>query len=269
MTKETFITAEEEIKAITPVVNKLYRELEDFRVDSMTSYVAAGDILKKAKTILKGIEKTKKEKFMDHLNALRNNTIALFAPPIDKLETVIEAFNKKISAWITKQQEIERVAQEKAEAEAREKERIEQERLRKESEARAAEARKAQEEADAQRRKAEELARKDNFARSEKARLEAEESQKRADALKQESKDIKQESKEVEIEVKDVKSRAPKIEGLGFRTYWKFEIIDADKLPREFLKSDEVAIGAYVSQQKELAKIPGVRVYSEKKSVTS
>jgi len=267
MSKETFVTAEDEIKSITPIVNKLYKELDDFKVNSMTSYVEAGEVLKKAKAQLKAIEKVKKENFMDHLNALRNNTIALFAPPIEKLETIIEAFDKKISAWIIKQQEIERIAQEKAEAEAREKERIERERLRKEAEAKEEEIRKAQAEAESQRRKSEEQARKENFERSEKARLEAEEAQRKIDQLNQEKKEIKEEIKEVEIEAKEVKSKAPKIEGLGFRTYWKFEIIDADKLPREFLKADEVAIGAYVTKQKELGKILGVRIYSEKKSV--
>jgi hypothetical protein len=126
---------------------------------------------------------------------------------------------------------------------------------------------KVQDEADTKRRKAEELAKKENFERSEKARLEAEEAQRKIDLLKQEKKDIKQESKEVEVEAKEVVTKVPKIDGLSFRTYWKFEIVDLSKLPREFLKPDEVAIGSYVTQQKELGEIPGVRRYSEKKSV--
>ena len=80
-------------------------------------------------------------------------------------------------------------------------------------------------------------------------------------------KDIRQEAKEVEIESREVKTKAPKLEGIHFRTYWKFVIVNAEKLPREFLKPDEVAINSHISKLKENAKIPGVRIYSEEKPI--
>ena len=267
MTKETFITAEDEVKAIMPVVTRLYNSLDEFKVNSMTTWIEAGEKVKQAKEKLKEIKSVKKTKFMDHINAIRDNTIALFEPPINRLETIIEKLDKKMSDWRNEQLEKERIAQEKKEAEAREKERIEQERLRKEAEEKEAEARKAKEEAEAARRKAEELARKENFEKAERARLEAEEKEAEAKRLNEESKEQKKEAKEVSVEAKEIKTKVTKIEGLHFRTYWKAEIIDANKLPREFLMPDMVAINNYVSKNKESAKIPGVRVYSEDKSV--
>ncbi len=44
---------------------------------------------------------------------------------------------------------------------------------------------------------------------------------------------------------------------------WKFKIIDADKIPREYLCPDMVKIGQYVRTMKADAKIEGVEAYCE------
>lgn len=57
---------------------------------------------------------------------------------------------------------------------------------------------------------------------------------------------------------------APKVEGAGAMvTVWKFEITDANAIPREYLLVDESKIGKVVQALKEQTNIPGVRVYSE------
>lgn len=56
----------------------------------------------------------------------------------------------------------------------------------------------------------------------------------------------------------------PKVDGVSFRDVWKFDIIDPDAVPREYLTPDEKKIGGVVRALKGAAKIPGVRVYSEK-----
>jgi len=56
----------------------------------------------------------------------------------------------------------------------------------------------------------------------------------------------------------------PKVQGVSFTERWQFEIVDADKIPRVYLKPDEVKIGAYVRAMKSEALIPGVRVWSSK-----
>jgi chromosome segregation ATPase len=260
------VTNSAEAQAIMPQVTRLQNSLDTFKVNSTGTWLEAAEKIKMIKDKIKEIKAVRKD-FLDPINELKEVTLGFFEPALTKLDQILVKLEKSASEWKNEQLEKERIAQEKADAEAREKERIERERLRKESEAKEAEIRKAQEEADAERRKAEELAKKGNFERSEKARLEAEEAQRKIDILKQEKKNINQEVKEVDIEAKDVKQKVEKVEGLHFRRYYKAEITDANKIPREILKPDEVAINDYVSKNKENAKIPGVRVYFVEKSV--
>jgi len=55
----------------------------------------------------------------------------------------------------------------------------------------------------------------------------------------------------------------PMTQGISTQKRWKFRIIDADKIPREYMKPDEQKIGAIVRATKGQTKIPGVEVYSE------
>lgn len=61
---------------------------------------------------------------------------------------------------------------------------------------------------------------------------------------------------------------AARAEGLSLSVVWKFAIINANALPREYLKPDEVKIGRIVRALKSQAQIPGVRIWSEKTTVT-
>lgn len=56
----------------------------------------------------------------------------------------------------------------------------------------------------------------------------------------------------------------PKIPGLALREEWKFKIVDEKKIPREYLKPDEVKIRKVVKALKGETRIPGIQVYSEK-----
>lgn len=56
----------------------------------------------------------------------------------------------------------------------------------------------------------------------------------------------------------------PKVAGVSFKDVWKFEIVDASKLPIEYLMPDEKAIRKTVSGLMGKTNIPGVRVWSEK-----
>lgn len=62
-----------------------------------------------------------------------------------------------------------------------------------------------------------------------------------------------------------VESYAPKVENEVSRANWKFEIVDAKKIPRDFLMPDEKAIGAMVRSRKGAVEIPGVRIFCEHK----
>ena len=76
------------------------------------------------------------------------------------------------------------------------------------------------------------------------------------------------ESLTAKIDAAPIIPDAPNAAGLSLREDWKFAIVDAASIPREYLVPDEVKIGRIVRVLKGEAKIPGVRIWSEK-SVSS
>ncbi|KJU83916.1 hypothetical protein MBAV_003883 [Candidatus Magnetobacterium bavaricum] len=61
-----------------------------------------------------------------------------------------------------------------------------------------------------------------------------------------------------------VVSNIPKVTGVSEREVWKFEVVDASKVPEQYKTVDEKKIGAIVRALKGITDIPGVRVWSEK-----
>lgn len=57
--------------------------------------------------------------------------------------------------------------------------------------------------------------------------------------------------------------KAPKTTGLSVQTRWKFRIIDEAKIPRDYMKPDEVKIGQIVRAMKGKLAIPGVQIYPD------
>ena len=62
-----------------------------------------------------------------------------------------------------------------------------------------------------------------------------------------------------------VDAMTPEVDGARRLGTWKFDVVDANKIPREFLTPDLKAIGAFVRARKEAAVIPGVRTYCDYK----
>lgn len=120
-----------------------------------------------------------------------------------------------------------------------------------------------------ERRRREEQARKDEEARrlAEAAALEREATSTGDAALLAEAEALI--SEPVEVPAVIVQKATPKVEGLRWRDNWKFEVVDAAKVPREWCAPDLKAIGAHVRTRGELAKIPGVRIWNDRKPVTS
>lgn len=52
--------------------------------------------------------------------------------------------------------------------------------------------------------------------------------------------------------------------GISYREIWKFEVIDPNSVPRDYLAIDEKRIGGVVRALKGETRIPGVRVWPEK-----
>lgn len=101
----------------------------------------------------------------------------------------------------------------------------------------------------------------------EKARKQAEEEQLRA-AEEAEARGDKDEAEaiineEPFIPPPVVKDDTPKVQGVAFRTTWKFRVINLAKVPDEYKMADEKKIGAVVRALKEKTNIPGIEIYSE------
>ena len=60
-----------------------------------------------------------------------------------------------------------------------------------------------------------------------------------------------------------VQKEVPKVAGMSIRENWKFRIIDETKIPRQYLKVDDVKIGGVVRSLKLQHNIPGIEVYNE------
>lgn len=56
---------------------------------------------------------------------------------------------------------------------------------------------------------------------------------------------------------------APKVAGVSTRHVWKFEIVDENLIPRQYMMVNQVAIRAAVRSMGKAANIPGVRVYQD------
>jgi hypothetical protein len=59
----------------------------------------------------------------------------------------------------------------------------------------------------------------------------------------------------------------PEAAGVHTVTRWKYEIVDASQIPREFMTPDLQKIGTVVQTHKADTKIPGVRVYADESIV--
>lgn len=55
----------------------------------------------------------------------------------------------------------------------------------------------------------------------------------------------------------------PKVAGISMTKRWTYRIVDAAKIPREFLCPDEQKIGQYARAMKDSGKIAGIEIYSE------
>jgi len=194
-----------------------------------------------------GIESAKR-----HYDFLRNEKTKYTEPA----KQIAEIAAQKAEAWKAEErrkaeEEQRRINEERrlaAEAQAK-KEREERERIaaaeRKAKEAEIEAARKA---GDLKKREAEKLAREAREA-EERERLRAAEDAKIAAANVQEVK---------------VAAAVPKVAGIKARVNWKFKIIDANRIPREYCIPDEVKIGGFVRSLKKPGEvIPGVEAYSE------
>lgn len=197
-------------------------------------YLAAGDWFKQIKDILKVIDASF-DPTIEAAHATHKAALAAKKKHADPLLAAQRVINGKVAAY--------------SQAKAAEARRIEAERM--------AEARKKAEAEAAIRRKEEEDRR-------------LSEAQVLQDAGQAEAAEILV-SAPVVIEtapvVIEAAPGAPKIEGLHFRSVWKFRVLNKTSVPEEYKVVDEKAVGAVVRAMKQNTRIPGIEIYEEKITV--
>ena len=199
----------------------------DYSIDTPKSYIASADDLKKIKAKAKELNETRMS-LTRPIEESKKKIIAFFKEPLDFLSRAEDAVKKAMIIW---QQE--------------------QERLRREEEARLAEI---------QRKEAERLQRE---AAKEAARAESLKTDKAKAAAAAKAEELKAQAEATTAIAPTVESTVEEVSGISTRKAWKFEIVDKEKLPREYMIPDEKYIGQMVRATKGRKEIPGVRIYSE------
>lgn len=59
----------------------------------------------------------------------------------------------------------------------------------------------------------------------------------------------------------------PRVEGIKTRIVWKFRIVDAAQIPREYMMPNETMLGSIARSTKGAVKVAGVEFYSEDSSI--
>lgn len=110
-------------------------------------------------------------------------------------------------------------------------------------------------------RKAQELARKE----AERLQKLAEKAKARGDEEKAESFEVK--AQEAANITPVVAPKVAAVEGIKVRKIWKYRIVNANAIPREYLIPNEVMLGQVARATKGTLPIPGVEFYSEDSSI--
>lgn len=110
-----------------------------------------------------------------------------------------------------------------------------------------------------------EIARKEEEERRLQEAIAAEEEAKRNGASKEQIAEVVQQVIDEPVKVAPivVPRSVPKVAGISMRENWKFRVVNEKLIPREYMKVDDVKIGAVVRALKGATNIPGIEAYNE------
>jgi hypothetical protein len=108
----------------------------------------------------------------------------------------------------------------------------------------------------------EEQARADEAARKEREKLEARATKAAESGKSEKAAELQQRAATVVAPV--ISRETPKVAGIAMRDVWKFEVVDPDEVPRQYLSVDEAKLRKVVGALKGDCRIPGVRIWCEK-----
>jgi hypothetical protein len=275
-----------EVRALAKETDQLTSHYEGFLVQNDVQYIDGAEELRR----IKGQQALLEEKrfaITRPMDSAKKAVMDFFRPFSDRLDDAERHVKKALTDYKTAQ---DRIA---AEAARIERQRAEKEAKRLREEAEEADRKAAEKErerlAELQRKADERQAVEDARLAEERATAKTEDDKRRAEEqevaaqarrdreqeeLHQARLDSEKEQRERTARAATLEERAetattaptiaaPKVKGISTRKIWKFEIVDAGKIPREYLVPNEVAIAGVVRALKNATNIPGIRVYSK------
>lgn len=264
MTETTELTRVEELQAEIPGVVK---RAEALAIVTPEDYEAAADALKANKDLQKRVDELliapwRKAKADAEANRKNWDTVAL--EPLRKAEGILKG---KQLDWSREQERIRQAEQRRLQAIADEKARKERERAE-------ALARAQREKEEAARRAEEEARARAAAAKNEEARAAAEaeaEKARKAAAAAAAKAAAREEAAEAvaPASVIEVASVAPKVKGQSVRKTWKARVIEAAKVPREWMVVNQTALDAFARSTKGAVPVAGVEMYEEETLASS
>lgn len=241
-----------EVQALLTQNQTITQYVHTLTVTTPSDYEKAAEVLKRIKGAASRIEE-ERFKITRPMDAAKKALMDFFGKPLQLLNNCEASVKSKMDKFSEEQKRIAAEAQARADAEARKQ--------REKAEAAARETqRKADEAAAAARQEAERLRQAGEAEAAQKLEAKADKVEARA-AEKIET--LQQEAASVVAPVIQVEQ--PKLAGVRRTETWKFEVIDATKLPAVYLMPDLTKIGSVVKALKgeAAATIPGIRVWSE------
>jgi len=246
----TDLTRDEKAAHLVQVASDTKTQAMDLQVRTPREYELTSGFLRDVKTKFNEIEGHRtylKQPFLEGGRRIDE----FFKPPLQFLKEAEAMAKQKLLGYESEQRRI-----------AAEEQRKLEEKARKEREALEAKARAEREKAD---REAAELQRRADEARKQNDLAESVRLRNQADKIIEKS-EVKAEtalSKAAQIVAPKVEAYIPPVVGQSSRTVWKARVVDAFKVPREYLMVNEALLDKVAGVTKGGAPIPGVEFYSE------
>lgn len=251
---EQLVKVDELRAEVTPVVQRA----TEMVIVTPADYTLAAQGLKDIKAALKKVDAF----FDPGIESARKTwklTLAQKATLADPLEKAEGIYKDKQLAWTKETERVRKAEEDRLNA-------IERERARKEREKAEAEARRQRQIEEDARRLAEENRRKAEKAKGEeRARLEAEanKADRAANAAQAKAEAKTEAAAAVQANSVTVASVAPEVKGQSIRAVWKARVVDAAKVPREWMVVNQSALDAFARSTKGAVAVMGVEMYAK------
>jgi len=216
-----------EAKQMAEETEVMVKSYENYVVVSQETFSDAGEVLKAIKAKSKSLDELRKS-LTKPLDESKKRIMEFFNKPLDVLVQAEKHIKSAMISWQDEQEKI-RLAEER--------------RL-----------------ADIQRKQAEEIQKKID---AELAKAENLKTDKAKEAAQARAEELQAKVDIVNAYVPVVESKIEAVSGISTRKVWKFKIVDANLIPREYMIPDEKYIGKMVEASKGTKPIAGIEIYSE------